>query len=110
MPRSLEALRVKLIIIINMKTNNRKDERSGMKKIFEGIVVSIKMKKTAIVRITRKFPHPLYKKLIKRDAQFSVDVANFALKIGNKVKIVEVKPISKTKHFKVLEVIKDGSA
>jgi small subunit ribosomal protein S17 len=81
-----------------------------MKKIFEGIIVSIKTQKTAIVRITRRFPHPLYKKLIKRDIQFNVDVANFTPKVGNKVKIVEIKPISKTKHFKILEVIKDGSA
>jgi small subunit ribosomal protein S17 len=81
-----------------------------MKKIFEGIIVSIKTQKTVSVKITRKFPHPLYKKLIKRDAKFNVDVANFTPKVGDRVKIAEVKPISKTKHFVVLEVIKDGSA
>jgi small subunit ribosomal protein S17 len=81
-----------------------------MKKIFEGIIVSIKTQKTASVKITRRFPHPLYKKLLKRDAKFNVDVANFTPKVGDRVKIAEVKPISKTKHFVVLEVIKDGSA
>jgi small subunit ribosomal protein S17 len=80
-----------------------------MKKILEGIIVSIKMQKTAVVRITRKFPHPLYKKLIKRDARLNADIANFTPKVGDKVKIVETKPISKTKNFKILEVVKDGS-
>ena len=81
-----------------------------MKRIFDGVIVSTKMQKTAIVRITDKFPHPMYKKLIKRDTGFSVDTAGFTPVIGKKVKIVETKPMSKTKHFKILEVIKDGSA
>jgi len=81
-----------------------------MKKIFNGIIVSVKMQKTAIVKITRKYPHPLYKKLIKRDNRVKVDVATFSPTVGDKVKIIEVKPISKTKHFKILEVIKNGSA
>ena len=81
-----------------------------MKKIFEGVVVSVKMEKTAIVSITRKFPHPLYKKLIKRSNKIVADVSTFEPKIGDRVKIVETKPISKTKHFKIMEVIKDGSA
>ncbi len=81
-----------------------------MKKILEGIIVSVKMQKTAIVGITRKFPHPLYKKLIKQDNKLNVDVGTFTAKAGDRVKIVETKPTSKTKHFKILEVIKDGSA
>jgi small subunit ribosomal protein S17 len=81
-----------------------------MKKTFDGVIVSIKMKKTAVVKITRKFPHPLYKKLIKRDSNFKVDTGTFLPIVGDKVKIVETKPISKAKHFKILEVIKDGSA
>ncbi len=81
-----------------------------MKKTFEGTIVSLKMQKTAIVRVTRRFPHPLYKKLMKRDNKINVDVANFVPNIGDKVKIVETKPISKTKHFKIMEVMKNGSA
>lgn len=81
-----------------------------MKKTFEGVIVSVKMQRTAVVRITRKFPHPLYKKLIKKDSKINVDIATFTPIVGNMVKIVETKPISKTKHFKILEVIKDGSA
>ena len=80
-----------------------------MRKIFDGIVVSLKMQKTAIVVVTRRFSHPLYKKLIKRDNKINADISTFAPHVGDRVKIVETKPISKTKHFKILEV-KNGSA
>jgi len=81
-----------------------------MKRIIEGVVTSVKMNKTVVVKITRKYPHPLYKKLIKRDDNLSVDTGTFTPVVGNRVKIVEIKPMSKTKNFKILEVIKDGSA
>ena len=81
-----------------------------MKKILNGVVISLKMKNTAIVNVTRKFPHPLYKKLIKRDDKFNVDISAFSPMVGDRVKIVETKPISKTKHFKIMEVMKNGSA
>lgn len=81
-----------------------------MKKVIEGIVVSVKMSKTAVVKITRQFPHPLYKKLIKRDSNLNADTGTFTPVVGNRVKIVETRPMSKTKNFKILEVIKDGTA
>lgn len=81
-----------------------------MKKTFEGIVVSVKMQKTAIVSVVRRFPHPLYKKLIKKANKISADISKFSPIVGDRVKIVETKPISKTKHFKILEVSKNGSA
>lgn len=85
-------------------------KKQANKKTFEGVIVSVKMAKTGVVKITRKFPHPLYKKLIKKDSNLSVDIGTFTPKVGDKVKIIEVKPISKTKNFKILEVIKNGSA
>jgi len=81
-----------------------------MKKTFDGVVVSLKMQKTAIVSVLMRFPHPLYKKLMKRDNKINVDVVNFKPNVGDRVKIVETKPISKTKHFKIMEVWKNGSA
>ena len=87
-----------------------KKQTNNLGRTLDGIIVSVKMQKTAAVKITRKFPHPLYKKLIKRDSKLSVDVGSFIVKVGDKVKITETKPISKTKNFKILEVIKDGSA
>lgn len=77
-----------------------------MKKTFTGKIISLKMNKTAVVEVTRKTPHPLYKKLLKRSSKFKADTAGLTLEIGQKVKIVETKPISKDKFFKVLEVIK----
>lgn len=77
-----------------------------MQKIFNGTVVSLKMQKTAVVRIERKAPHPLYKKLLKRSSKLKADTGDLTLNVGDRVKIVEVRPISKDKKFKVLEVIK----
>jgi small subunit ribosomal protein S17 len=77
-----------------------------MRKVLEGVVVSIKMQKTAVVELTRKYHHPLYKKLIKKDRKLNVDTGDLKLNIEDRVKITETKPISKTKHFKVVEVVK----
>ncbi len=77
-----------------------------MKKIFEGKVVSLKMQNTAVVEILRLVPHPMYKKILKRTKKHKADTAGVSLSVGDRVKIVEVRPISKEKHFKVLEKIK----
>ena len=77
-----------------------------MKKIVEGKVVSIKMKNTVVVEIVRKTPHPLYKKLIKRDKKYKVDVNGIAVNLGDTVRIVQTRPISRDKYFKVMEVVK----
>lgn len=81
-----------------------------MIKILEGIIVSIKMQKTAVVSISRRYPHPLYKKLIKKERRIMADATGFTPSIGDRVKIAETRPISKAKHFKIMEVIKNGSA
>lgn len=71
-----------------------------------GTVFSVKMQKTAVINITFKKAHPLYKKLIKKDRKLKADVGVFSPKAGDRVKISETRPISKTKHFKIVEVIK----
>lgn len=77
-----------------------------MPKIFVGEVVSTKMQKTVVVRVERKFTHPLYKKVVKRHKKFKAHNEKFDLKEGDIVKIKETRPISKTKHFEVIEVVK----
>jgi small subunit ribosomal protein S17 len=72
-------------------------------KIFEGVVVSLKTNNTVIVEVTRRTPHPLYRKLIKRSKKYKVDMAGHELAMGQSVKIVETRPISKDKYFKVME-------
>ena len=81
-----------------------------MKRTLDGVVVSLKMQKAAVVNVMRKYPHTLYKKIMKKDNKIHVDTANFKLNVGDVVKIVETTPISKTKHFKIMEVAKSGSA
>ena len=77
-----------------------------MQKTFEGKVVSSKMQNTAVVEVFRRKPHPLYKKLLKRSTKFKVETGGYSVNIGDKVKIVETRPISKGKYFKIMEVIK----
>jgi len=77
-----------------------------MKKILEGKIVSLKMGNTAVVEVTRKVTHPLYKKLLKRSKRYKADINGITLFLGNSVKIVSTRPISKDKHFKILEVKK----
>lgn len=74
-----------------------------MPKVLEGKIVSNKMQKTVVVEVTRKTPHPLYKKLIKRSKKFLADSGEQTYQVGQVVKIVETRPLSKTKRFKVME-------
>ena len=70
-----------------------------------GKVVSTKMQKTAVVVVKREKPHPLYKKIVRKTKRFKVHNENIEVKVGDKVRIEETRPISKEKHFRVLEVI-----
>ncbi len=73
-----------------------------MAKILTGKVISIKMQDTAVVEVTRRTPHKLYKKLLKRSKHYKVDTKEQAVVVGQTVKIVETIPMSKDKHFKVV--------
>ena len=72
------------------------------KKILSGIVVSDKPNKTITVEVVRKFQHPLLKKVIKSKKKYSVHDEDNKFKNGDKVRIMESKPFSKTKKFQVL--------
>ncbi|GIW64096.1 MAG: hypothetical protein KatS3mg092_0029 [Patescibacteria group bacterium] len=73
-----------------------------MKKRFIGEVVSTKMTKTVVVKIERKFVHPKYKKVIIRHKKLKAHNEEKDIKVGDKVEIVETRPISKEKHFQVV--------
>ena len=73
------------------------------KKILSGVVVGDKPNKTITVMVERKYQHPLLKKVIKSKKKYSVHDENNKFKNGDKVKIIESKPYSKTKKFKVIE-------
>ena len=73
-----------------------------MAKVLAGKIVSVKMQDTVIVEVVRRTPHPLYKKLVKKSKKFKVDRNGQEVVVGQDVKIVETRPISKDKHFKVV--------
>jgi len=77
-----------------------------MAKVLTGKVISVKMQNTVVVEVSRRVPHPLYKKLLKVGKHFNVDTAGKSLQVGDDVRIVETKPISKTKFFVIKEVLK----
>jgi small subunit ribosomal protein S17 len=76
--------------------------KTGKKKVLSGVVVSDKMKDTIVVLVQRYEKHPKYEKFIKRSKKFKAHDAGNTKKIGEKVEIVETKPISKDKHFIVV--------
>lgn len=73
-------------------------------KTLNGIVVSTKMQNTAVVEVTRRVAHPLYKKLMKRSKRYKADIAEFTPEVGDMVTISEIKPISKDKYFKLVSI------
>ena len=71
------------------------------KKILQGTVVSDKQDKTVTVLVERKIKHPMLKKIIKRSKKYSAHDGENKFKSGDKVKIIESKPISKLKRWVV---------
>ena len=76
------------------------------KKILTGIVISDKPNKTITVIVERKYSHPLLKKVIKVKKKYNAHDEKNTFKIGDKVSIIESKPFSKNKKFKVMEISK----
>jgi len=72
------------------------------KKILSGIVISDKPNKSITVLVERKYQHPLLKKVIKSKKKYNVHDEQNKFKNGDKVKIIECKPYSKTKKFEVM--------
>ncbi len=78
----------------------------GNRKVKEGIVVSDKMDKTVVVAVERKAPHPVYKKVVKKTSRFKAHDEENACKAGDRVIIMETRPFSKDKRWRVVQVIK----
>ena len=72
------------------------------KKILKGVITSAKSNKTVVVEVTRKFAHPFYGKVIKRSKKYHAHDENNKFKEGDKVSIIECKPISKKKTWEVI--------
>lgn len=81
-----------------MKESNRKER--------VGTVVSDKMQKTITVQIERSKKHKLYGKRVKRNSRLKVHDENNECNIGDEVKIIETRPLSKTKRWRLAEIIR----
>ena len=71
-----------------------------------GKVVSAKMEKTIVVEVTRRVPHPVYKRVISKRKKFYAHDEQSAAKIGDTVRIVECRPISKLKRWRLGEIVR----
>ena len=77
----------------------------NLRKSRAGKVVSDKMDKTIVVAIEDNVEHPLYKKIIKRTSKLKVHDENNECRIGDRVRIMETRPLSKDKRWRLVEVI-----
>ena len=73
-----------------------------------GRVISDKMQKTVVVEVSRSVPHPLYGKVVRRVTKLKAHDEKNACRIGDRVRIVETRPLSKGKHWRVAEILERG--
>src|SRR3954466_14114627 len=81
----------------------------GNRKERVGEVISNKMAKTIIVRVERRFPHPRFKKVVTGHSQFYAHDEKSEAKVGDRVRIEETRPLSKTKRWRLVEVVEKSS-
>lgn len=85
-------------------------EGRGNRKAKRGVVVSNKMEKTVVVKVDRTFRHPTYGKVITRGKKYYAHNESQSLKIGDEVEIVETRPLSKLKRWRVVEQTQEAQA
>lgn len=72
------------------------------KRVMQGVVVSDKGEKTVVVRIDRRFSHPLLKKTVRKSKRYSAHDPDNKFKVGDRIRIEECRPVSKTKQWQVI--------
>ena len=85
-------------------TNEQAIDRNA-RKSRTGIVVSDKMQKTVVVAIERRVPHPIYGKMITRTKRLKAHDEENSAKVGDTVRIVETRPLSKDKRWRLVEIV-----
>ncbi len=80
-------------------------EKRNLRKERTGLVVSNKMDKSIVVRIERQFKHPIYGKYVKKSRKFVAHDENNECNIGDTVRIMETRPLSKNKNWRLVEII-----
>lgn len=81
------------------------NERKTSRKTRVGIVVSDKMDKTIVVAVENRVAHPLYKKIIKRTYKLKAHDENNECGIGDRVRVMETRPLSKEKRWRLVEIL-----
>ena len=75
------------------------------RKVREGMVTSVKMNKTAVVSITERVRHARYGKTVQRSKKLYAHDENQDARVGDRVRVMETRPLSKTKHWRLTEVV-----
>ena len=84
------------------KTENTSEVKRTTGNHMTGVVISDKMKDIVVIKVQRFIKHPKYGKYIKMDKKYKAQDVGNTKKVGDKVEIVETKPISKDTHFKIV--------
>jgi small subunit ribosomal protein S17 len=81
------------------------NDRRSQRKVRIGVVVSDAMEKTVVVRISSQVRHSLYGKIVRRTTKLKAHDDSFEAHVGDTVRIMETRPLSKTKRWRVVEVV-----
>ncbi len=80
-------------------------EARGQRKERQGLVVSDKMEKTVVVAVSRRVRHPLYGKIVSRTKKYKAHDEENSAHVGDEVRIMECRPISREKRWRVVEIV-----
>jgi small subunit ribosomal protein S17 len=86
-------------------TENTTTPARGRRKVREGLVVSDKMQKTVVVEVEDRVKHPLYGKVMRRTSKLKAHDEQNSAGIGDRVLIMETRPLSATKRWRIVEII-----
>ncbi len=90
---------------MSTQENNVTEDKRGFRKVREGLVVSDKMDKTVVVAVEDRFKHPLYGKVVRRTSKLKAHDEGNAAGIGDRVLLMETRPLSATKRWRVVEIL-----
>ncbi len=85
-------------------------DRAPKRKELVGVVVSDRMDKTVVVRVESVFRHPLYKKAVRRHKKYKAHDEENRCRVGDRVRIMETRPLSKEKRWRVVEILERGTS
>jgi small subunit ribosomal protein S17 len=86
-------------------TSTTNGEERTARKLRVGVVVSDKMQKTVVVQIVRRMPHPVYGKMVTRSKRLKAHDEENSAKVGDTVRIMETRPLSKDKRWRLVEIV-----